>query len=100
MYNLLKPLSVREELLQRNIRIFTSREFSLLLQLNLYQTKYALAELVKEGLLVRLKRGVYALKTDPPNEKEIANALYRPSYISFDYALAYHGLIPGSIRSF
>lgn len=94
MYNLLKPLSIREELLKRKIRIFTTREFSLLAKLNPYQVEYALAKLTNEGLLKRLKRGVYTLKTDPPDEKEIANALYRPSYISFDYALGYYNLIP------
>lgn len=94
MYNLVKPLLAREELLKRKIRIFTNREFSLLFRLDPYQTEYVLAELMKEGLLQRLRRGVYTLKTDSPSEKEIANALYRPSYISFDYALAYYNLIP------
>ena len=43
---------------------------------------------------MRLKRGVYALKTDPPNEEEIANVLYQPSYISFEYALAHYNILP------
>lgn len=94
MYNLVKSTPIREELLKRKIRKFTNREFSLLFNLDEYQTEYALAEFVKERFLQRLKRGVYALKTDPPSETEIANTLYKPSYISFDYALAYYGLIP------
>lgn len=94
MYNLLKPVLVREELLKRKIRVFTKREFALLFQLDEYQTEYALSQLTHEGLLERLKRGVYCLKTDPPSEKELANTLYRPSYLSFDYALAYYNLIP------
>lgn len=94
MYNLVKPLIVRETLLGRKIRIFTKREFALLFELDPYQTEYMLAQLIKDGLLQRLKRGIYALKTDQPNEKEIANVLYKPSYISFDYALAYYNLIP------
>src|SRR5687768_565453 len=97
MYNLLKPLSIREEFLQRNIRSFTTREFAVLFRLDQFQTEYALAQLVSENLLVRLKRGVYVVKTDPPNEKEIANKLYQPSYISFDYALAYYSLIPEAV---
>lgn len=94
MYNLVKPMIVREELLKRKIRIFTTREFALLFKLDQYQREYALAQLVKEGLFERLKRGVYTLKTDAANEKEVANALYKPSYISFDYALSYYSLIP------
>ena len=94
IYNLVKPLEARATLLERKLYIFTSREFSLLFELDTYQTEYMLAALVKEGLLERLKRGLYTLKTDPPSEQEIANALYKPSYISCDYALAYYSLIP------
>jgi len=41
-----------------------------------------------------LKRGLYALRTDLPAEEEIANALYKPSYISFEYALSHYNIIP------
>ncbi|MDP2633076.1 MAG: hypothetical protein Q8P25_05155 [Candidatus Curtissbacteria bacterium] len=94
MYNLLKPISTREELLRHKIRIFTHQEFTHLFKLSLYQAKYYLGQFVKEGLLTRLRRGLYTLKTDPPGEEEVANAIYKPSYISFEYALAYHNIIP------
>lgn len=94
MYTLVKPIATRNELLKRKIRIFTSSQFALLFQLSQSQAKYFLDRFVEEELLARLKRGLYALKTDPPIEQEIANALYKPSYISFDYALAYYNLIP------
>lgn len=94
MYSLVKPLSIREALLNRKIRIFTNQEFARLFQLSLYQAEYFLRQLSKEGLLARLKKGFYILKTDPPAEEEIANALYKPSYVSFEYALGYYGFIP------
>jgi predicted transcriptional regulator of viral defense system len=37
---------------------------------------------------------MYTLLTDFPAEEEIANALYKPSYISFEYALAYYNMLP------
>jgi len=89
-----KPLSVREELLKRKIRIFTNQQFALIFDLSPYQVEYSLNRLVKEGLLTRLKKGVYVLKINPPSEEEIANVLYKPSYISFEYALAYYNIIP------
>lgn len=48
---------------------------------------------VKKGNLVRVKRGLYSdnLIIDAP---VIANVCYAPSYISFEYALSYYGLIP------
>lgn len=97
MYKLVKPLHTREELLRRKIQIFTNREFARIFNLSSYQAEYSLDQLVEEKLLFRLKRGLYALKTDSPSEQEIANALYKPSYISFDYALAYYNLIPEMI---
>ena len=94
MYTLLKPIQIREELLKRNLRVFTGQEFTRIFQISPYKAKYFLETQVKEGFLLRLKRGIYTLKTDLPSEEEIANAIYKPSYISFEYALAYYNLIP------
>lgn len=58
-------------------------------------------KLKKEGLIQTLKRGLYLHKSPFINtniSKEIiANTLLSPSYISFDYALYFHGLIPESV---
>lgn len=94
MYSLVKPLFVREKLLKQKIRIFNNLEFAEIFELSPYQTEYNLKQLTDEGLLTRLKRGLYILKTDSPSEEEIANALYKPSYISFEYALAHYNIIP------
>jgi hypothetical protein len=94
MYTLLKPIHVREILLKKGVRIFTPLDFSRIFQISGLKTKNFLETQTNEGLFVRLKRGVYALKTDLPDEGTIANALYKPSYISFEYALAYYNLIP------
>lgn len=94
MYTFPKPLFVREELLKQGVKIFTPMQFARFFGTTKFQTKYFLEEQAKKGLFERLKKGLYALKTDLPDEEEIANALYRPSYISFEYALAYFGLLP------
>lgn len=51
--------------------------------------------LVKEGKLIRLKRGWY--ETSPSHPFLVAGALYGPSYISFESALGYYGLIPEAV---
>jgi len=94
MSTLLKPIQVRNELLERRVRVFTPQVFARIFKSSLHATKYFLETQTQEGLLIRLKKGVYALKTDLPSEEEIANALYQPSYISFEYALAYYGILP------
>ncbi len=47
----------------------------------------------KKNNLIRIKRGLYTdnLKVDSPI---IANICYAPSYLSYEYALSYYGLIP------
>lgn len=92
----MKPLLVREELLNRGMRVFTPLNFSRVFPKSQEQIKYFLETQVQQGLFIRLKRGLYALKTDLPGDEEIANALYKPSYISFEYALARYGIIPES----
>ncbi|MBI4675941.1 MAG: hypothetical protein HY741_30235 [Chloroflexi bacterium] len=94
MSTLLKPFSVRSALLKRNLCIFTPREFGRLFRATPDQTKYFLEEYSKDGVFLRLKRGLYALQEPLPSEEEIANQLYRPSYLSFEYALARYHLLP------
>jgi hypothetical protein len=94
MSTLLKPLQVREALLQKNVRTFTTRDFENIFRTSPTRTKYFLETQTDEGLFARLKKGMYALRTDLPSGEEIANRLYRPSYVSFEYALAYYGILP------
>ena len=53
------------------------------------------------GKLLSLRRGVYAVarpyRRREPHAFEVANLLVRPSYISLESALAYHGLIPEAV---
>lgn len=57
-----------------------------------------ISELVKSGELIPLKKGLYVPgeKTDlaGPEPFLIANHLWGPSYISFESAMSYWGLIP------
>lgn len=54
---------------------------------------------VNRGIYIKVKRGLYFDKSFPPAELEIANKLYQPSYLSFEYALSYYGLIPETVYS-
>jgi len=55
-------------------------------------------ELVKQGLLLQVKRGLYIpgpnLNIASPELFLLANHLYGPSYVSLDSALSYWGFIP------
>lgn len=55
--------------------------------------------MVKNGELTRVVRGLY--ETDPHTPGYLlAASIYGPSYLSFEYALALHGLIPEAVHQY
>lgn len=92
----LKPIFVERMLQGKGVRLFTPEEFRRFLEVTLR----AAQEFIKDhnrDLFIKLRNGLYALRADPPHELEIANRLYGPSYVSFEYALAYYRLIPEAV---
>ena len=55
--------------------------------------------LVKNGNLIRLTKGIYETDINTPGYV-LAGAIYGPSYLSFDYALSYYGLIPEAVYTY
>ena len=87
---------------QENIKAYSEQPINkqlLLALLKEYKRPHdKIDELVKQNVLVQLKRGLYIpgtkLDIALPEPLLIANHLYGPSYISLDTALSYWGLIP------
>lgn len=96
----MKPILVREKLLDKGMKIFAPLDFKRVFPGSYSKIQYFLEAQTQQGLFVRLKKGLYALKTDLPSDEEIANVLYKPSYLSFEYALAKYGIIPESPYNF
>lgn len=61
-----------------------------------------ITRLLASGAIIRIKKGLYcfgeALRKEPLSREQIANLIYGPSYVSLEYALAYHGLIPERVE--
>lgn len=59
--------------------------------------------LLRNGVIVRVKKGLYVFGDDyrrrPYSRELLANLIYGPSYISLEYALQYHGLIPERVET-
>lgn len=67
-----------------------------------FLTRYAspahkLSQLVDKGMLIRLRRGLYA-KTKNFDHYLAANHLVSTSYVSFETALSHYGLIPERVE--
>ena len=78
--------------------IFTHEEIAYLLKDEVSNVNAKISYMVKKGILIRLKKGLY-LFSEPYRSSSVdmvavANRLYTPSYVSFEYALSYYELIP------
>ena len=58
-----------------------------------------LARLVRDGEYYPVVKGLYETDGDT-NGYLLTSSIYGPSYLSFDFALSYYGLIPEAVRVF
>jgi len=95
--------------LERELKKYPSRIIEhptlsqILSNLGYHRINDKIVQLKNKGILTALKSGLYLYNPvydEALVSKEIiANLLLGPSYISFDYALWYHGLIPESVQT-
>jgi predicted transcriptional regulator of viral defense system len=62
-----------------------------------------ITRLLASGAIIRVKKGLYcfgeAFRREPLSREYLANLIYGPSYVSLEYALSYHGLIPERVET-
>ncbi|MDD2366122.1 MAG: hypothetical protein PHN84_08165 [Desulfuromonadaceae bacterium] len=62
-----------------------------------------ISALLRRGTIIRVKKGLYVfgegLRRRPVCRELLANLIYGPSYLSLDFALQYHGLIPERVTT-
>ena len=92
----LKPLLVQEILKGKGVRLFSPEEFCRIFSVTLRASQEFIKD-HQEDLFIKFRNGLYGLRPDAPGEIEIANRLYFPSYVSFEYALAHYRIIPESV---
>jgi predicted transcriptional regulator of viral defense system len=91
-----------EEVLQNLDRPYLPYDYLVDLYKDLSQPRHKIKKLVDKGDLIPIKRELYLLapKYKKMYSKEtLANMIYGPSLISFEYALAYHNLIPERVEN-
>lgn len=58
-----------------------------------------LSRMVRDGKYIPIVKGLYETQRSTPGYL-LAGSIYGPSYLSFEFALAYHGLIPEAVYTF
>jgi len=82
------------KLYKNNISLLTTLDIENLLQIKSSRTLEDLIKrLIQENVLTSVERGKYYVTSKQPSNFEVANFLYSPSYISFETALNYYGLL-------
>lgn len=61
--------------------------------------KNKISRLVKDGTYTKVCKGVYETEKNTSGYL-LSSVIYGPSYLSFDYALSYYGLIPEAVYTF
>lgn len=93
----LKLHQVVRKLKDKKMNLFTPLEFKRVFDVSDWACQWFIKSHTKEGDFIKLRKGLYALTDYPPSHYFIANRLYEPSYISFDAALSFYGIIPETI---
>src|SRR3989338_2119778 len=82
---------------EKKLYIFSSNNIRLLFGVSVVAASALLHRYKKQGFILQIKRGFYVFPDALPPDVYIANKLYSPSYISLDFALSYHGVIPETV---
>ena len=85
----MNKLTIVKRLESSNMSIFTPSHISTMFNKNIESTRVLLSRLAKEGILTRVKRGIYCLPST--NVLSVASNIYPPSYISLWTAFEYYG---------
>lgn len=94
MANKVNCISVEQAIRWRNLRLFSPLELQRVLGVSAIAARFLVHRYAKRGVFNKLRNGLYCLADHPPSELAIANRLYEPSYLSFEFALSYYHLIP------
>ena len=97
MIKKLSPIKVQRKLIEKNISMFSPLEFRRIFNVTKSAANFFINYHLKKGFFIKIRNGLYMLADYPANHYLIANRLYEPSYISFDAALSFYGIIPETI---
>jgi len=86
-----------KKLKDKKLLIFTSLDVRRIFGVSKVAATFILHRYTKRGFLIRLKRGLYSLYDANISDLYLANKLYEPSYISLEFALSYHRVIPETV---
>ena len=86
-----------KKLKERKLLIFTPLDIRRIFDVSKVAASFLLHRYTQREFLIRLKRGLYVIYDADVPDLYLANKLYEPSYISLEFALSYHRIIPETV---
>lgn len=90
---------VLEKVEKKKLTFFTLDTFAKTFNTSISRATVFLSNNTHQGYFVRLKKGVYGPTILQPSSFEIANIVYKPSYISLELALSFYHIFPETVYS-
>ncbi len=97
MAKLVNQTIFASQIRERKLSLFSANDIRALFGVTNDATASLLHRYKKKGFILQIKRGLYVFPDALPPDVYIANKLYSPSYISLEFALSYHGVIPETV---
>jgi len=83
-----------QSLLAAPMTVFSSESLTNVLKISKERSAFSvISRLLKSGILEKAGKNCYILVQKPAHQFLIANYYYKPSYISFESALSYYGIL-------
>lgn len=97
MAKLVNWYEFNRKLKDKNVLLFSITDIRRLFGVSAVAAGFLLHRYTAKHYLVRVKRGLYAFPDALPPELFLANKIYAPSYVSLEFALSYHRVIPETV---
>ena len=97
MVKLVNQTIFASKIKDKKLYIFSANDICVLFGVSAVAAAGLLHRYKKRGFISQIKRGLYAFPDALPPDAYIANKLYSPSYLSLEFALSYHGVIPETV---
>lgn len=85
------------KLKEKGLVIFSPLDVRRIFGVSKVAATFLIHRYTKKGFTKRLKRGIYALYDTSVPDIYLANKLYEPSYVSLEFALSFHQVIPETV---
>lgn len=86
-----------KNLKEKGLVIFSPLDVKRIFGVSKVAATFLIHRYTKKGFIKRLKKGIYTLYDTSVPDIYLANKLYEPSYVSLEFALSFHQVIPETV---